>query len=178
MKPDVLAKNCARKNPSSTVSCKLKHVSPQIPPSRSLWYRVSLIFLGALCGLAAPVSADQKVVIGDYEAHYVVFPSTFLNADIANNYNIRRAPDLSIVNLSIIDAAGNGTAATIAGQVKNLLGQLSALKFREIREDQALYYIAEVRHTHREVLRFAIAITPPGEATYNLKFQQELHWDE
>ena len=118
------------------------------------------------------------MAIGDFEAHYVVFPSTFLNAEIAGTYGIRRAKDLSIVNLSVLDAAGAGTPASIAGQVKNLLGQQSPLKFREIREDEALYYIAEVRHANREVLRFSIAITPPGERTYDLAFQQELFWEE
>ncbi len=134
--------------------------------------------LAALSGLPVPVRAEQKVVVGEYHVHYVVFPSTFMNADIADHYDIRRARDLSILNLSIVDAAGNGARGTIAGQVKNLLGQLTPLRFREIREDQSVYYIAEVRHTNREVLRFAIAITPPGAATYNLEFQQELYWDE
>ena len=77
-----------------------------------------------------------------------------------------------------MDAHGKGSQAQIAGQVKNLLGQLSALDFREINEDEAVYYLAEVRHTNREVLRFAIAITPPQTVTYNLEFQQELFWDE
>ena len=127
---------------------------------------------------ATPGNAEQLVTIGDFEAHYVVFPSTFLNAEIANTYGIRRARDLSILNLSVLDSSGAGTPAGIAGQVKNLLGQQSPLKFREIREDNALYYIAEVRHANREVMRFSIAITPPGERTYDLAFQQELFWDE
>lgn len=139
--------------------------------------RVFALLVCVLC-LAPAARADQKVAIGDFEAHYVVFPSMFLSADIADSYDITRARDLSIVNLSVIDAAGNGTAAKVAGQAKNLLGQLSPLKFREIREDHALYYIAEIRHTNREVLRFSIAITAPGEATFELAFQQELFWDE
>ena len=128
--------------------------------------------------LAAAAHAEQKAIIGDFEAHYVVFPSTFLNPEVAGTYEIGRARDLSIVNLSILDATGEGTRASVAGQVKNLLGQLRPLEFREIREDKALYYIAEVRHANREVLRFSIAITPPGEPTFDLSFQQELYWDE
>ena len=134
--------------------------------------------LPLLLALAGPAGAEQKVAIGAYEAHYVVFPSAFPNAEIADTYGIRRSRDLSIVNLSVLDGEGAGTRAKIAGQVKNLLGQLSALDFREINEDEAVYYIAEVRHTNREVLRFAIAITPTGTAAYTLEFQQELFWDE
>ena len=134
--------------------------------------------LPLLLALAAAASAEQKVAIGDFQAHYVVFPSAFLSAEVAHSYGIRRSRDLSIVNLSVVDAHGKGSQAQIAGQVKNLLGQLSALDFREINEDEAVYYLAEVRHTNREVLRFAIAITPPQTVTYNLEFQQELFWDE
>lgn len=146
-----------------------RHRSPILP---------AVAGLALLLALTTAARAEQKLTIGDFEAHYVVFPSTFLNADIAATYGIRRARDLSIVNLSVLDAQGQGTPATVAGQTKNLLGQLSPLKFREIREENALYYIAEVRHTNREVLRFSIAITPPGERTYDLAFQQELFWDE
>ncbi len=134
--------------------------------------------LALVLALSATARAEQKETIGDYEAHYVVFPSTFLKPQVAATYGIGRARDLSIVNLSVLDANGRGTPAAVAGTVKNLLGQLSALKFREIREENALYYIAEVRHTDREVLRFSIAITPPGERTFDLTFQQELFWDE
>ena len=134
--------------------------------------------LALLLASTPAVHAEQKVLIGDFEAHYVVFPSTFLNAEVAGTYGITRARNLSIVNLSVLDPAGAGTPANVAGQVKNLLGQQRPLKFREIREDKALYYIAEVRHANREVLRFSIAITPPGARTFDLNFQQELFWDE
>ena len=134
--------------------------------------------LPLLIALAGPAAAEQKVAIGDFEAHYVVFPSAFLDAKVTALYGIRRSRDLSILNLSVLDAQGKGARVQVAGQVKNLLGQLSALDFREIREKEAVYYIAEVRHTNREVLRFSIAITPPETATYNLEFQQEVFWDE
>ena len=141
-------------------------------------FRTSRVLAGLALLLGAAAHAEQKEVIGDFEAHYVVFPSTFLNAEIAGTYGITRARNTSIVNLSILDAAGTGTRAGISGQVKNLLGQQSPLRFREIREERAIYYIAEVRHADREVLRFSIAITPPGKRTYQLAFQQELFQDE
>ena len=138
--------------------------------------------LRLMAGLALLLSpalhAEQKAIIGDFEAHYVVFPSTFLNAEVAGAYGITRARNLSILNLSVLDSAGEGVRVGLAGQVRNLLGQQSPLRFREIREDRALYYIAEVRHANREVLRFSITVTPPGERTFDLRFQQELFWDE
>ncbi len=150
--------------------------SMQVGVAAQIISRALLVGLAFLLSMA--VHAEQKEVIGDFEAHYVVFPSIFLNAEVADTYGITRARNLSIVNLSVLDSAGEGAPAGIEGRAKNLLGQESPLKFREIREDKALYYIAEVRHADREVLRFSIAITPPGERTFELSFQQELFWDE
>lgn len=152
-----------------------RHALPHVGAAQ-IFSRALLAGLALLLPMA--VHAEQKEVIGDFEAHYMVFPSTFLNAEVAGMYGITRARNLSIVNLSVLDSAGEGAPAGIDGRVKNLLGQESPLKFREIREDKALYYIAEVRHADREVLRFSIAITPPGERTFDLSFQQELFWDE
>ena len=153
----------------------MPRISVQVPQDRRRIVACALAFLGLL---ACNAAADQKMQFGAFEAHYVVFPSTFLSADIADSYGIARARDLSILNLSILDAAGEGTPVVLDGRVKNLLGQLSPLKFREIREGHAVYYLAEVRHTNREVLRFTIAITPPRGRKFDLEFQQELFWDE
>ena len=139
--------------------------------------RFSLAFALALLA-ASPVHAEQKAVFGDREAHYVVFPSIFLSAEIAQRYGLPRAKDISILNLSVLDAAGQGTPAQLAGRTTNLLGQISPLTFREIREGQAIYYLAEIRHANREVLRFALDIKPPEGEAHQLRFQQELFWDE
>ena len=152
--------------------------SMRVGNAAQIFSRALLVGLALLLSAAPAAHAEQKEIIGDFEAHYVVFPSTFLTAEVAATYGITRARNLSIVNLSVLDAVGEGAPARISGRVKNLLGQQSPLKFREIREDKALYYIAEVRHADREVLRFSIAITPPGERTFDLSFQQELFWDE
>ena len=145
------------------------------PPIRQ---RMATRTLAIFCLLACNALAEQKVMIGEFAAHYVVFPSAFLSAEVANTYDITRARGLSIVNLSVLGPDGKGAEVELDGNAKNLLGQLSPLKFREVREGEALYYLAEVRHTNREVLRFSIAITPSGERTFDLKFQQELFWEE
>ena len=127
------------------------------------------------CGIAV---AEQMQRFGDFEAHYVVFPSTFLQSEIAHQYGLRRGPGLAVVNLSVLDAAGTGAACAIVGQSKNLLGQISPLTFKEVREGDAVYYLAEVRHADQEVLRFSLTITPPEAEPFNLNFQQRLHAEE
>ena len=71
---------------------------------------------------APPALAEQKAAFGDYEAHYVVFPSAFLNAEIAHSHELRRARDVSVLNLSVLDAAGRGTPVRLTGRTTNLLG--------------------------------------------------------
>ncbi len=155
--------------------CLLLWRSVRVPPVTS---RIAITALALLCALANSAFAEQKVKIGAFEVHYVVFPSTFLNADVASTYGIVRARDLSVLNLSVLDPQGKGAKVDLVGQAKNLLGQLSPLQFREVREGDALYYLAEVRHANREVLRFSIAITAAAEQPFNLDFQQELFWGE
>jgi hypothetical protein len=129
-------------------------------------------------GLPVTMQAEQMEQFGDWQIHYVVFPSSFLTPAIANNYGITRAKDVGIVNISVLDQDGNGAPATVSGHATNLLGQMSQLDFREVREGPAVYYLAEIRHTDQEVVRFSFAITPPGAATFDLKFQKKLYWDE
>ena len=121
---------------------------------------------------------EQKQRFGDFEAHYVVFPSTFVQSEIAHQYGLRRGPGLAVVNISVLDAAGRGTACVIAGYSKNLLGQNSSLTFKEVREGDAVYYLAEVRHADQEVLRFSLTVTPTDAEPFNLNFQQRLYVEE
>jgi hypothetical protein len=66
----------------------------------------------------------------------------------------------------------------IEGTVKNLLGQLLPLTFREVTEGDAVYYLAAVKHTHEEVLRFEISLSAAEAPPMQLKFQQKLYWEE
>ena len=125
-------------------------------PVRWAWFWAALLAPGI--GVA-----EQMQRFGDFEAHYVVFPSTFVQSEIAHQYGLRRGPGLAIVNVSVLDASGTGVACAIAGHSKNLLDQVSPLTFKEVREGDAVYYLAEVRHADQEVLRFSLTITPLHE---------------
>ncbi len=123
-------------------------------------------------------AGEQMQRFGGFEAHYVVFPSTFVQAGLAQQYGLRRGPGLAIVNISVLDESGRGAACAIVGHAKNLLGQVSPLTFKEVREGDAVYYLAEVRHADQEVLRFSLTITPSEASPFNLNFQQRLYAEE
>lgn len=123
------------------------------------------------------VNAEQKQRLGPFEAHYVVVNTTFFNEEVAARYGVVRGRDRALVNLSFLDDTGTPVAVELQGTVKNLLSQEAALEFREVREGPAIYYLAEIRHTDRETLRFRIQVVTPDGETRELAFQQQMFWD-
>jgi hypothetical protein len=137
--------------------------------------RALLVLCGTLT--AAVADAERKQQSGAYTAHYTLVPTLFLKPDIATAYGIARSRDRALLNVSVLDVDGRPVRARLTGSVRNLLEQQQALTLREVTEGEAVYYLAEVRHTDREVLRFAIDILPPDGPTQTLTFQQQMYWE-
>ena len=138
----------------------------------------TLVAIGLLILFTAPaVQAEQKQMLGPYEAHYVVVQSTFFSEEVAGKYGIVRGRDRALMNLSFLDESLTPVAVSLNGISKNLLSQEVDLEFREVREGDAIYYLAEVRHTDRETLRFRIQVTTPDGEVRELAFQQQMFWD-
>ena len=131
---------------------------------------------GSLMVLALSAAAEQKKRLGDFDVHYVVVPSTFFNEQIAEQYRIVRGRDRALLNLSILDADQTAVAVTLEGDVTNLLGQISPLEFREVKEGDAIYYLAALKHTNQETLRFRVSLMMPDGIRRELKFQQKVYW--
>lgn len=136
---------------------------------------VSLAVLLALA--ASGAKAEQMQRFGAFAAHYVVIPSLFLQPDIAQRHGLRRGPGLSLVNVSVLDSDGNGRRCVIKGTARNLLEQATPLRFQEVREGAAVYYLAQIRHADQEVMRFSLDIQPDQGKPFTLNFQQRLHED-
>ncbi|MEJ2764006.1 DUF4426 domain-containing protein [Photobacterium sp. MCCC 1A19761] len=126
-----------------------------------------LFSLALLLLTALPVQAEQVTKIGDLEVHYSSFPSTFLTPEIANAYRIQRSRYSAVVNITVLDTAQAGkpaVTATVSGEAKNLLGTIRNLSFREIREGDAIYYIAELSHANEESFTFTIDVFQGGNS--------------
>lgn len=131
-----------------------------------------LLMLGA-----AGAWAEQKVQLGPWEVHYVVVGTTFLKPEVAADYGVVRGRDRAFINLSVLDPEGTPVPAAVSGTMVNLLSQSEPLRFREVREGEAIYYLAEFKHTDRDTLRFAVDIVAPDGEARQLKFQQRMYWD-
>jgi len=127
--------------------------------------------------LTQGIHAEQFFKVGSAEAHYVVLNTMFLQPDIAKQYQITRGNDRAIVNISFISKDGVALRGLVQGQVKNLLGQLQTLKFREIVEKNAVYYIAPLIYTNRDTLVFEIDVELPDEANKHFEFQERMYLD-
>ncbi len=120
--------------------------------------------------------AEQRQSFGGWDVHYVVLPTGFLKPAIAAQYGITRGRDRALVNVSVLDPTGTPRKVRIEGSAKNLLGQLQPLAFREVTEGDAVYYLAAIKHTHEEVLRFDVSVTASEAPPMRLRFQQKLYW--
>ena len=102
-----------------------------------------------------------------------------LPADIAQIYNIVRSKNRAMLNVSVIEE-GTGTPVTAAVTVKtqNLTGQLKTVTMREIREQEAIYYIGETPVANRETLIFDISVVPEGKSSASdVRFKREFYTD-
>jgi hypothetical protein len=127
--------------------------------------------------LVTPAQAEQKVVFSDYEVHYILLPTTFLKADIADKYNLRRSKDRALVNVSVLDLQGSPVQAEVRGSSENLLGQRQNLAFDEVIEGEAIYYLALLRYADEEFQRVTLNIVLPNGELAEIKFQQKMYWE-
>lgn len=140
------------------------------------WITALLISL-----LSFPTFAEQFKNMKDIEVHYVAFNSTFLTPKIARSYDIKRNGYLAIINISVLDRASLGNPALeaqVAGQAKNLIGQTQQLTFREVKEGDAIYYLAELPVTHEETFTFDIDIKSGNKGSGKLQFTQKFYVEE
>lgn len=151
--------------------------------------RLLTTFGGLLASLCLSLTAQAQSgseTFGDYQVYYSVFNSTFVRADIASTYQLNRARDRALVNVSVTRTGGDGSnsgeasslglPAEVSGTASNLLQQTQNLEFQEIDEGDATYYIATVRHTDEEMYNFRLQIQPQGaERPFELSFTQKLY---
>ncbi len=137
--------------------------------------RIALLLM-SLC-LSLPALAEQKQSYGDLDVHYSAFNSGFLQPEIAAATGLVRSKSQGVVNVAVLKA-GTASSAKVSGTVKNLLGQSSALSFKEVKEGKAIYYLAQFPFEQRETLRFTLNVTAADGVPHSFDFNQEFFPDE
>lgn len=134
------------------------------------------LFLMSLC-LSLPALAEQKQSYGDLDVHYSAFNSGFLQPEVAAATGLVRSKSQGVVNVAVLKA-GTASSAQVNGTVKNLLGQNTALSFKEVKEGKAIYYLAQFPFEQRETLRFTLNVTAADGVPHSFDFNQEFFPDE
>ncbi|MGH8354733.1 MAG: DUF4426 domain-containing protein [Pseudomonas sp.] len=134
------------------------------------------LFVLALC-LALPAAAERKQSFGELDVHYSAFNSGFLQPDIAAAAGLSRSKSKGVVNVAVLKA-GQPTPAEVSGEVKNLLGQVHSLKFQQVKESGAIYYLAQFPFDQQEMLKFTLNVQAAGDAPHSFSFDQEFFPDE
>ncbi len=114
---------------------------------------------------------------GDLDVHYSAFNSGFLQPDVAAATGMVRSKTQGVVNVAVLKA-GTASNAKVSGSVKNLLGQSTALNFKEVKEGQAIYYLAQFPFEQRETLRFTLSVQAADGVPHSFDFNQEFFPDE
>ncbi|MCW8335885.1 DUF4426 domain-containing protein [Vibrio paucivorans] len=131
--------------------------------------------------LALPTWAGQFKTIKDVEVHYSAFNSTFLTPQVARSYQLKRNGYSAIINISVLDNSQAGkpaTEANIIGHSRNLIGNTRELSFKQVKEGDAIYYLAELPISNEETLTFDLDINAGNKGTGKLKFSQKFYVEE
>ncbi|BBP80755.1 MULTISPECIES: DUF4426 domain-containing protein [unclassified Pseudomonas] len=134
------------------------------------------LFLLALC-LALPAAAERKQTFGDLDVHYSAFNSSFLQPDVAAAVGLIRSKTQGVVNIAVLKA-GKASTAQVSGQVKDLLGKVTPLTFKQVNEGGAIYYLAQFPFSQREMLNFTLTVQQGDNAPNTFNFDQEFFPDE
>ncbi len=142
----------------------------KLPPIR--------ITLFALMLFCAPALAQQTETFGPFELHYSVVNTTFLDPKIAATYGITRGEKRAIINLAVRENLATGSVARameLQGRTWDLIHN-QTLEFKEIREGEAVYYIAEFPFINEEWRFFEVDFRPTGATqTYTFKLKHQLY---
>lgn len=117
--------------------------------------------IGLLCaGQLAQAQDNISYDLGEHWAYYNVFNSSLITPKVARAYNLTRAHDRVYVNIAIVKKSGGYGFAPkkLEGHYRNLMQQKFPLKFVEIEEPTATYYLAPIRFNNEEILHLDITV--------------------
>lgn len=119
-------------------------------------------------------SANQHTV-GDVTIHYNALNTAAIPAEVASRYKISRGARTGMINITIMKN-NKPVIANVFGNGKNLAGQLKELAFKEITEEDAVYYIATFTFNDRETVIFDLQIQPQKQGILMpLQFKQQMY---
>jgi hypothetical protein len=109
---------------------------------------------------------EHLKAFGDYTLHVNALTTDQLPPEVAKEYRIQRSTARAMLNVVVTTKSDNGdkpVTANVVANARNLAGQFKDLEMREIREKDAIYYIADLPVDNQETLIFNIDVLPVNE---------------
>ncbi len=135
---------------------------------------ILVVMLFAL--LNTMVLAENAQEYDEYIVYYNAFPTDSLPPEMTKQYGLKRSKNYALVNVSVMKKGAGiptGVKSEVTGELKNLMGQVRKLHFKEIKEGKAVYYIAQVGVQSHETVNFTIKIKPEhGQEKHTVKFSK------
>ncbi|GGP40042.1 DUF4426 domain-containing protein [Shewanella saliphila] len=136
------------------------------------------VLLMSLLSVIGVAHAEQKQQVGNFDIHYMALNSTFITPQIAKTYGIERSGYNGLVNITVLNTQLPDNPAVeveISGVANNLIDARMNLDFKEIREGNAIYYIAEVPFRDDQEVNFTVAIKYTNQLNTTIKFKQKFY---
>jgi hypothetical protein len=154
--------------------------------STSLFTRSIFLFSTLVLGLfSMQSSAEQKLVFGEYEVHYIGLSSSFLTPEVAKIYDIPRSRALGFLNISVLQKTADAELpaalnATVSGKIRNLIGQSRDIEFRRVQEGKAIYYLSTFRFDDGDMYNFDLDVVPSNakQKNFDVKFSQRFYEED
>ena len=138
-----------------------------------------IILIAVLLSTSTLIKANEQQV-GEYTVHYNLFNSSMITPEVATQYKLKRSKNIALLNISVVRNTSDsekvvGVVSNVFGQGSSLSGQHKGLAFREIKEESAIYYIAQVKVFHGERLSFDLQVQPEKKGKLiPISFKQQI----
>lgn len=131
---------------------------------------------------AQPDTRENFQEFGEHVVHFNAQSTTMLPPEVARAFGIQRSGNRAMLNVTVRRKLGDGSTEATGAQVgvlaTNLTAQQREVRMRELREDDAIYYVGELAVSNEEVLTFSIQVRPDGsDASYEIRFRQQFYTD-
>ena len=127
--------------------------------------------------LMSIVAAENSSQFSPYTIHHNALTTEFLSPEVAKQYHIKRSTHHAMINISVLKNQstkniGTAVSANVEVKMKNLIGQITNIPVRQIKEGSAIYYIGDFPVADRQHLTFHIKVKPiQQKQVYQMKIQ-------
>ncbi|MGE5153229.1 MAG: DUF4426 domain-containing protein [Bdellovibrio bacteriovorus] len=140
-----------------------------------------LAAVGLVSSLPA-MAAEHSTQAGQYTIHHNAFTADTLSPDVARAYGFQRSKHRGLLNVSVVKeqpgTTGTSTPAAVDVAIVNITGQKSPIPMREIKDQEAVYYLGEFPVYNQQTINFEIQVKPQGDGEFHsVKMSQEFFTD-